>query len=56
MTSPSFAEPFFGAVPSQDGVRFRVLAPGAQQIALVLEKSKAAGREPVYAKSPANAA
>ena len=38
--------PFFGAVPSQDGVRFTVWAPEAQRVELLLRDGKAAGIHP----------
>ena len=41
------AQAFFGAVPSQDGVRFRLWAPEAREIQLVLENGKAAGTHPL---------
>ena len=39
--------PFFGAVPSQDGVRFRVWAPDARVLELVLYDGEAAGTHPL---------
>jgi maltooligosyltrehalose trehalohydrolase len=39
--------PFFGAVPSQDGVRFRVWAPDARELELVLHDGQAAGTHPL---------
>lgn len=39
--------PFFGAVPSQDGVRFTVWAPGPDSIELQLHDGRAAGRHPL---------
>ena len=41
------APAFYGAVPSQDGVRFRIWAPNAQELALVLHDGKAAGTHPL---------
>ena len=41
------AQAVFGAVPSQDGVRFRIWAPGARELALVLHDGKAAGTHPL---------
>ena len=41
------AQAFFGAVPSQDGVRFRLWAPDANEILLVLHDGKAAGTHPL---------
>lgn len=35
--------PFFGAFPEQRGVRFRVMAPAARHVQLVLHSGKAAG-------------
>jgi maltooligosyltrehalose trehalohydrolase len=39
--------PFFGAVPSEDGVRFAVWAPHVRQIELRLHDGKAAGTHPM---------
>ena len=39
--------PFFGAVPSQDGVRFTVWAPDANGLELLLHDGRAAGRHPL---------
>ena len=48
ITVPVRREPaFFGAVPSEDGVRFRVWASGAQQVELQLLDGAAAGTHPV---------
>ena len=41
------AQAFFGAVPSQDGVRFRLWAPEARELSLVLHDGKAAGTHPL---------
>ena len=41
------AHAFFGAVPSQDGVRFRLWAPEAREITVVLHDGKAAGTHPL---------
>ncbi|MEX2663717.1 MAG: malto-oligosyltrehalose trehalohydrolase [Vicinamibacterales bacterium] len=41
------APAFFGAVPSQDGVRFRVWASGAQDVRLQLHDGGAAGLHPL---------
>ena len=41
------AQAFFGAVPSQDGVRFRLWAPDARELALVLHDGAAAGTHPL---------
>jgi maltooligosyltrehalose trehalohydrolase len=44
---PRRAPAFFGAVPSQDGVRFRVWASGAQDVQLQLLDGAAAGEHPL---------
>ena len=41
------AQAFFGAVPTQDGVRFRVWAPDARELSLVIHDGKAAGTHPL---------
>ena len=41
------AQAVFGAVPSQDGVRFRIWAPDARELTLVLHDGKAAGTHPL---------
>jgi maltooligosyltrehalose trehalohydrolase len=41
------AQAFFGAVPSQDGVRFRLWAPDAHDMILVLHDGTAAGDHPL---------
>ena len=41
------AQAFFGALPSQDGVRFRLWAPEAHELTLVLHDGKAAGTHPL---------
>ena len=41
------AQAFFGAVPSHDGVRFRVWAPAARKVSLVLHDGSAAGSHPL---------
>ena len=41
------AQAFFGAVPSLDGVRFRVWAPAAREVSLVLHDGAAAGTHPL---------
>lgn len=47
---PSSADAaFFGAVPSQDGVRFRIWSQGARRIQLQLQTGAAAGMHPLAA-------
>ena len=41
------SEAFFGALPSQDGVRFRLWAPDARELQLVLHDGAAAGTHPL---------
>ena len=41
------AQGFYGAVPSQDGVRFSVWAPDAGELLVVLHDGKAAGTHPM---------
>ncbi|HVL67889.1 MAG TPA: malto-oligosyltrehalose trehalohydrolase [Vicinamibacterales bacterium] len=40
-------EAFFGAVPSHDGVRFRIWSPDARRLTLVIHSGAAAGEHPL---------
>lgn len=43
--------PFFGALPSQEGVRFAVWAPDVDQLELLLHDGRAAGMHPLARRS-----
>ena len=46
-TLPTAEQAYYGAVPAQDGVRFRIWSPGAHTLELQLHSGAAAGKHPL---------